>query len=168
MFNIIGAKAGAAKWPIELSIPISKADKQMNTIKGNIIRTSLIARAFWVTSKPGAIALMINGAMITPKIVIKTKRTKVRLKMELANFQGSFLFTRCSVNTGMKDTDSAPSPKILRKRLGITKARKKTSLAKGANMAPITISRIKPNTRLVIVPKLTVLADLANPSCVTI
>ena len=61
--------------------------------------------------------------------IIKDKNSVSKVKIEDASFHADALsFEYSSENTGMKAADKAPSPKSLRKRLGILKAKTKAEL----------------------------------------
>jgi hypothetical protein len=57
-----------------------------------------------------------------------------------------------SINTGMKATESEPSPKSLRNKLGNLKATPQASVTVRSKKAAKVISLNNPNTRLIIVP----------------
>jgi hypothetical protein len=162
-FNTTGEKAGKAKWRHALSIPITRALRQMKIINGNIILVSCTLREkASLPLNPGTITLTMDGAKKTQVSVIRKEVIKRRLITVLANFHASTFsfFSKYSLKTGMKDALRAPSPRSCLRRLGIIKATKKASLTKVApNLLAISISLTYPNTLDVIVPKPTTLTE---------
>ena len=97
--------------------------------------------------------LMIRH-MVIPATANALVRTVVMERIIEANCQVSFSFLSLSLNSGINDAVSAPSPKILLDKLGIVRAVMK------ADIAPLVpkkrakrISRARPLNRLAKFPK---------------
>ena len=84
--------------------------------------------------KPGAKAQTIQGAKRTPRTLTAARTSDRRVKTARAAAKASSRprLVRYSVNTGIKETVSAPSARSRRSRLGMRKATKKASAASPA------------------------------------
>jgi len=153
IFKKTGARAGAAKWPRTLRIPIERATIPIKKIYGNMRRVRKMVMDNFAGSsvKPGAMIRMMSGDKIIPAMATTTRRTDSSLTADLAISKASSFpwFVSVSVNTGINATLKEPSAKSLLKRFGILKATKNASELKPApkNQA-MTTSLTNPKIRL--------------------
>ena len=106
------------------------------------------------------------GDKIIPKIIVTNKINKKVFNKIFANFHASSLpfVVRYSVKTGTTAAPKDPSPKSLRRRLGILKATKKASAAIFVpKRLAMIISRTNPRIRLIKVAPPT--APVARATC---
>ena len=111
---------------------------------------------------------MIIGAVITPIAeIMKSIPARVPLVLAMRPFRSWSPRSLYSAKTGMKACEKAPSANNLRKKFGILKATKNTSVPKPApNKRAITISRMKPRLRDKNVMLLTIAVDLNSFSLI--
>ena len=167
MFSATGDRAGRRKWRWAFRTPIANADRPTRKRYGNMRR--VMRTVSWPAAgsakKPGAMTRTTHGAARMPRrdrpprissIIPVTTRS-------MRSVSARERVVTCSVKTGMKADDSAPSATSRRRRFGSRKATKKASVAAPAPKArAMTRSRRKPRIRLASVAALTTAAARAT------
>jgi hypothetical protein len=118
-----GARAGIINLWREFNIPKAKAARPIAIMKGKRIRVRVMVKESFsgFLMKPGAIKRTIMGEKMIPRIVKIDRRIKSSKPEILASLCASSLglVVKYSVKTGIKDAESAPSPRSWRRRLGM-------------------------------------------------
>jgi hypothetical protein len=114
--------------------------------------------------KPGAMMTINNGMKICSIMVKPIRVSKSNMKISPLNvFASSFDVTSFSLYIGMNTADRAPSPKILRNKLGNLKATlTQSAICVVPKVAAMKSSLASPKKRDIKVKKATIIPDLTN------
>ena len=166
IFIMIGTNANAANFLTELSIPPNSAVMDTNITYGIVILQSVTVKSNFspLAKKPGAIITIKYGIAICKSRVRTINVNNSRINILPPNLLASlFELTSFSLNIGINTAESAPSAKILRKRLGNLKATfTQSAMDVVPNVAAMNSSRARPKNLESRVKNATIIPDRNN------
>ena len=166
IFIRIGVNAKAANLRTEFSIPPKSAVREINIMYGVVSLQRVIARSYFspLLMKPGAMTNINVGINICRISVREINTINNNVKISPPKSRASRLeVTSFSLYIGINTADKAPSPKILRNKLGNLKATfTQSAIAVVPNLAAINNSLARPKNLEISVKNATIIPDLIS------